>query len=240
MVSANRLFARGVSVRGRKAAHGELNLTVRKLTPVLDDRHKSAWCGSIDDLTGLIAGRVERQRKSLGRGLCGGNTVCQPARANEHARPPRVSIRQVTSNHQSPLTNLKYGQWRSCDCPRKSPCYRSAKRPATNSIPLAPGPAWERKVRGRRALTRVELDRTLPPAWWYVSKAGNPYDPPDPFGIPDAIRVHKAGAACHCHFTGFWRCCGRDLSGQRRMGRIGRSLSRFDGRGVFASQRFRC
>jgi hypothetical protein len=33
--------------------------------PILDYGNKSDWCVSIDDLTRLVAGRVERQLKSL-------------------------------------------------------------------------------------------------------------------------------------------------------------------------------
>jgi hypothetical protein len=53
------------SVSGRKAAHREFNLTVGKLPPVLDYGNKSAWCGLIDDLASLVAGRIDRQRKFL-------------------------------------------------------------------------------------------------------------------------------------------------------------------------------
>src|SRR5271169_1828897 len=83
------------SVRGRKTAHAELNLTVGKLTPVLDYGNESARRGLIDDFASLISGRVDGKRKSLRRVSCGRHTVCQPAWANEHARPPRVSIRKV-------------------------------------------------------------------------------------------------------------------------------------------------
>jgi hypothetical protein len=53
---------RGISP-GQKAAHGELNLTVGKLAPVLDYRNESVRGGLIDDLASLIAGRIDRQRK---------------------------------------------------------------------------------------------------------------------------------------------------------------------------------
>jgi hypothetical protein len=69
------------------------------------------------------------------------------------------------------------------------------------------------------------------------SKAGNPYDPRNLFHIVHALPFRKPGVARLCHFVVFLCSFGTDLSGQRRMGRKGRSLSRFDGRGVFYSQK---
>jgi hypothetical protein len=44
-----------------------------------------------------------------------------------------------------------------------------------------------------------------------------------------AIRFHQPAVACPRHFAFFLRRFGGDLSGQRRVGRKGRSFSRFDG-----------
>ncbi|MFY9958214.1 hypothetical protein [Bradyrhizobium sp.] len=65
------------------------------------------------------------------------------------------------------------------------------------------------------------------------SKAGNPYDPRDPFHILDAIRFHKPGLPRHSHFVVFLCGFGRDLP--RLM--IFSDNRRFEVRGNYPAER---
>src|SRR5271169_891803 len=94
------LRRRCCSIRTREVSHSELDPTVGKLPPFLDNCHVPdllTWL--TEDFTSFAAGRVDRQREYfwLPRAM---HPVCQIAGANEHVGPPsgmvpRIMIRCV-------------------------------------------------------------------------------------------------------------------------------------------------
>jgi len=84
------------SIRSWEVSHSELDLTVGKLPPFLDNRHVPdllTWL--TEDFASFATGRVDRQRKYfwLPRAV---HPVCQIAGANEHVRLPSCSLRRDT------------------------------------------------------------------------------------------------------------------------------------------------
>jgi hypothetical protein len=78
-------------IRTREVSHSELDLTVGKLPPFLDNRHVPdlvTWL--TENFASFAAGRFDGQREYfwLPRAT---HTVCQIAGAKEHAEPPSCS-----------------------------------------------------------------------------------------------------------------------------------------------------
>jgi hypothetical protein len=73
-------------------SHRELNLTVGKLPPVLDDRREVSLRELIEDFAGFATSFLNWQLEYLRR-LHGGHPGCQILRANAHVRPPEVRKR---------------------------------------------------------------------------------------------------------------------------------------------------
>jgi hypothetical protein len=67
----------------------KFNLTVRKLSPFLNDGRETVPRGLIDNFTGLAACSIKRQLEKFWL-LRVRHLVCQVARANEHLGTPKV------------------------------------------------------------------------------------------------------------------------------------------------------
>src|SRR6266436_9783818 len=78
------------SVRGRQVPHRELDLTVGKLPPVLDDGRVVSLRSLIDDFAGFPTRGVDRQLEYHWR-LRAGHPGCQIVGANGHGGPPEVT-----------------------------------------------------------------------------------------------------------------------------------------------------
>src|ERR1700730_6302856 len=74
------------SVRGRQVPQRELDLTVGKLPPVLDDRRVISLRRLIEDLAGFAAGCIDGQLEYSWR--CAGYPGCQITGASGHVDPP--------------------------------------------------------------------------------------------------------------------------------------------------------
>ena len=75
------------SVRGRQVSQRELDLTVGKLPPVLDDRRVISLRRLIEDLAGFAAGCIDGQLEYSWR--CAGYPGCQITGAGRHVGPPK-------------------------------------------------------------------------------------------------------------------------------------------------------
>src|ERR1700730_19129248 len=73
-------------VRGRQVPQCELDLTVGKLPPVLDDRRIISLRRLIEDLAGFAAGCIDGQLEYLW--LSAGYSGCQITGAGRHVGPP--------------------------------------------------------------------------------------------------------------------------------------------------------
>jgi hypothetical protein len=95
------------SVRGRQVPHGEFNLAVGKLPPILDDRRVASLGHLIEDFAGLPTGCIDWQLEYLwppGAGHPG----CQIMRTNGHVGPPkRAGILRNTADHERPTRETK-------------------------------------------------------------------------------------------------------------------------------------
>ena len=99
LYAVHALRRRCCSIRTREVSHSELDLTVGKLPPFLDNRHVPdllTWL--TEDFASFAAGRFDRQRKYfwLPRAV---HPVCQIAGANEHVRPPSC-ILHSSADHE--------------------------------------------------------------------------------------------------------------------------------------------
>jgi cold shock protein len=97
------------SIRTREVSHGELDLAVGKLSPVLDNRHVPdvlTWLA--EDIASFAAGRFDRQRKYFWLPSTM-HPVYQIAGANEHVGPPSC-ILFGAADHERRCVKLKRGQ----------------------------------------------------------------------------------------------------------------------------------
>jgi hypothetical protein len=69
-------------------SHSEFNLTVGKLSPILDDWYETVLRKLIDNFAGFAASGVNRHPKYLWL-LPARHPVCQIPWANEHVTPPQ-------------------------------------------------------------------------------------------------------------------------------------------------------
>jgi hypothetical protein len=105
------LRRRCCSIPTREVSHGELDPTVRKLPPFLDNRHVPdlrTWL--TQDFASFAASRFDRQRKYFGlpRAM---HPVCQIAGANEHVGPP-CCIMHSSGDHER--RRVKRKRWQRC------------------------------------------------------------------------------------------------------------------------------
>jgi hypothetical protein len=89
------------SVRGRQVPHRELNLTVGKLPPVLNDRRVISPRSLVDDFAGFQTGGVDGQLEYLWL-LRAGHPRCQIMGANGHVGPP-----EVTGLYNAPIMSAR-------------------------------------------------------------------------------------------------------------------------------------
>jgi hypothetical protein len=84
----------------------KFNLTVGKLSPVLNGWRETTPRRLIDDFAGFAASRVEGQRKCLWP-LLAGHPACQLTGANEHVGTPKLVNADC---HEHLIVKRKYGQ----------------------------------------------------------------------------------------------------------------------------------
>ena len=118
-------------------SYRKFDLTVRELSPILDDWYEPELRRLIDDFAGFAASRVNRQLEYLRR-LHSKDPVCQIARANEHVGSPKVAD-ELPPIMSASVSKQRVGNGRANFIPTDHRAFGNSDRLATPGIVDMPG-----------------------------------------------------------------------------------------------------
>jgi hypothetical protein len=113
-------------------SYRKFDLTVRELSPILDDWYEPELRRLIDDFAGFAASRVNRQLEYLRR-LHSKDPVCQIARANEHVGSPKVAD-ELPPIMSASVSKQRVGNGRANFIPTDHRAFGNSDRLATPGI----------------------------------------------------------------------------------------------------------